>query len=106
MSKIHKLPIRLTGWDYWKIYFERVFGGTGNIAIKKRDKDYITFLSEDSSSVINKYNNIDTESILYGKIPKIIWTMWWQGEENLPEIPKECLRRMKLIQHNGGGGIL
>lgn len=33
---------------------------------------------------------------------KIIWTLWWQGYDNAPEIVKYCVDNMKKLAHKNG----
>lgn len=35
---------------------------------------------------------------------KIIWTLWWQGEENAPELVKKCIESMKI--HANGAEVV
>ena len=50
-------------------------------------------LDNEFAPISQKYSNIKTSD--NGKIPHIIWIMWWQGENSMPEIPKACLKSVR-----------
>ena len=35
---------------------------------------------------------------------KFIWTLWWQGEKNAPEIVKKCFNNMK--KYSNGARVI
>ncbi len=39
-------------------------------------------------------NTVPTETSQH-PVPKIIWTCWWQGEENMPPVVKRCIASMR-----------
>lgn len=61
-----------------------------------------SFLKRLLKNIINKYKVIDqshpTIDIMVSNSP--IWTCWWQGEENMPEVIKTCYIR---LQKNSNG---
>ena len=60
-----------------------------------RCKETYNWLIKHYSYVIERHKNdhIDQTNI---EIPRRIWTMWWQGEENAPEIVKMCISSMRM----------
>lgn len=50
----------------------------------------------DTSKKVSYHSNI--------KKNNIIWTMWWQGEENAPMVIKECINSMRL--HSNGHQVI
>ena len=59
----------------------------------------INYLKNDCSDVIEKYKSLDYEPS--GKIPKVIWSLWWQPE-SVPPIPDTCLERIAKIAKEKG----
>lgn len=62
-------------------------------AFATKTKTITRFLKKEFKPICEKYNQIDY--IPKGPIPKIIWVLWWQGEENMPDIPKACLKSLR-----------
>lgn len=59
----------------------------------KKHKFIISYLENQLGDVIEKYSVMDddgTESDV-----RYIWTLWWQGEENAPDLVKACIARMR-----------
>lgn len=65
---------------------------------EKRHQKTKEFLIQHFDEFIENYNftqdNIENN--------KIIWTLWWQGYDNAPEIVKYCLDNMKKLAHENG----
>ena len=51
------------------------------------------YLTEEFRPIYEKYKTIDY--VPKGNVPRIIWILWWQGEENMPDIPKACLKSLR-----------
>ena len=62
-------------------------------AYKNKTRIISKHLTKEFQPIYNKYKNI--EYIPSGEIPKIIWIMWWQGEDNMPNVPKACIKSIK-----------
>ena len=59
-----------------------------------KDKVLLDWLRKNYGHVIQKYKNF-TEN--HGReSSNTIWTLWWQGEENAPEIVKKCFENVRL----------
>lgn len=90
--------------------FKLTFFKTWAVLVNKITKNkYRKVVSEKNNQVIEQY----LEKILREKAPSeetelyidytntdilpnnVIWTMWWQGEENVPEIIKRCIDSMR-----------
>ena len=96
---MQNLPWRLVKWDNYKIWMAKVLGKSGGIEEERKDSDYISFLFRDCYDLIKKYQGSEFYHIsLNDSIPKIIWTMWWQGIDSMPEIPKICLARFSCVE--------
>ena len=61
----------------------------------KKYRMILNYIEADCSIVIEKYKGITYTPA--EKIPKQIWTLWYD-ESNLKEIPKACLTRMKKLK--------
>lgn len=69
-------------------------------AIEKYIKDvcadtYNTFIQEQNIHLEYQekaVSNLETDSTLKNNV---IWTMWWQGEENAPELIKKCIASIR-----------
>lgn len=66
---------------------------------RKMDKAVLKFLEDRYGKLIDKYKNCPLPSDGVGA-SGIIWTCWWQGEENAPLLVQKCL---KSIRQNAGG---
>ena len=51
------------------------------------------YLEKEFQPIYGKYASLDYTST--GAIPRIIWIMWWQGEESIPPISQACLNSIK-----------
>ena len=59
---------------------------------KQYDRKFTRILNQldkEFASIFEEYK--DTSFTLSGEIPRHIWVLWWQGEDNLPYIPHLCL---------------
>lgn len=65
---------------------------------EKRHKKTRDFLFYNFQNFIENYEFCIDNS----KNTKIIWTLWWQGYENAPEIIRYCLDNMKNLAKNNG----
>ena len=65
---------------------------------EKRHQKTKEFLKLHFDEFVENYNF--TQDNLENK--KIIWTLWWQGYDNAPEIVKYCLDNMKKLAHENG----
>lgn len=45
-------------------------------------------------------DDIMNRSVIVGNVPKHIYTMWWQGIEDAPEIIRFCINNMKKLNPN------
>ena len=61
----------------------------------KKYRMILDYIEADCSTIIEKYENITYT--LDSKIPKLIWTFWYD-ESNIKEIPKACIARMKNLE--------
>lgn len=71
---------------------------TAKYFYEKRHKVTLDFLVNNFHEFIDNYDFIETNS----ENNKIIWTLWWQGYENAPEIVKYCLDNMRTLAHENG----
>ena len=62
-----------------------------------RNSELLKYLEKRFSKLLNCYAAEPTDShSSEGFIPKCYWTMWWQGEENMPEIIRRCMISKEL----------
>ena len=52
------------------------------------------YLINDNQELINKYQHTETNQIPIGETAPI-WVCWWQGEEQMPELVKQCYKLLK-----------
>lgn len=71
---------------------------TAKYFYEKRHKVTVDFLVNNFHEFINQYDFFEANT----ENSKIIWTLWWQGYENAPEIVKYCLDNMKIYAHKNG----
>ena len=70
-------------------------------------EDYIRLACPVTYSKLKKgvYDNIDkVENSDVDLLNNVIWTVWWQGEENAPEIVKMCINSMR--KHCNGHKVI
>ncbi len=58
-----------------------------------RDKVLINYLRKNCSDVLQKYKNLPENNT--NEPSNIIWSIWWQGEENAPEVVKRCFASVR-----------
>ena len=58
-----------------------------------REKILINWIRKNYSSVINKYKNLAENDT--NESSNIIWSIWWQGEDNAPEVVKICFASVR-----------
>ena len=78
------------------IWLEKALGGMGNKSADRKNRAIIDYLQNEASEIIARYKEMPAP--LSVEIPMRIWTLWWQGEENLPAIPRACIRKMRELQ--------
>ena len=60
-----------------------------------KDKVLINYLRENFSNVIKKYKNSSNKNNAAPNTNAPIWSLWWQGEEQAPEIVKLCFSNIR-----------
>lgn len=70
---------------------------TFNRAASLKHKRILAYLKENYSDFISSY---ESETVKQGENCGAVWTMWWQGEENVPEVVDMCLASMKRYKGN------
>ena len=63
-----------------------------------KDKVFLDLLKTNCCDVIQKYKNLPESNP--HESSGIIWSVWWQGEENAPETVKKCFASVR--KHCGG----
>ena len=66
--------------------------------VKKKHKYVLSYIDRKYSYLIDKYKNVPIKQTKSDK--HYIWVMWWQGEENAPDLVKMCL---SSIRKNANG---
>lgn len=91
----------------WKLSFETLISLLYFIPIFQNDSVYkmvqrkhsfvLSYLKEHYSYLIDQFKCYsDSESISKQiSTKKYIWVMWWQGEENAPDLVKMCIRSIR-----------
>ena len=71
--------------------------------VQKKHEFVISYLEENYSYLIEKYKNLKSDL----KYPEKnnIWVMWWQGEQNAPDLVKMCISSIK-INANGADVVV
>ena len=95
-----KKKIRL----YKEFGFKVAFASISSTAFRRpmaitryKDKVLINYLKKNNYNVIQKYKSLNINRN-HGS-SDIIWSMWWQGEDNAPEIVKACFASVR--RHSG-----
>lgn len=68
-------------------------GGKGD-RLDLEFKALTDYLINDNQELINKYQHKKTNQTPIGKTAPI-WICWWQGEEQMPELVKQCHKLLK-----------
>lgn len=87
----------------WNLSFNTLLGFMSlnkhfqnNFFLRHADKKHeyiISYLEKEFASLIEKYKSIPEETNTTNE--KTIWTLWWQGEQNAPDLVKACLEQLK-----------
>lgn len=77
----------------WRLHFLKL----SNWAHKKKDDWILQYLYDILEEVINKYK--DDDYVGDREEDASIWVCWWSGEENAPDLVKQCI---KSIRKNSG----
>ena len=89
----------------WKLSFETLIGllyfnpcfqkdWVYNI-VQKKHKFVLGYLKQDFQNIIDKYKTETISTAIQIPKKKYIWVMWWQGEENAPELVKMCINSIR-----------
>lgn len=85
------------------LYFIPVFRNNFIYGIvEKKHKFVLDYLKTSCSSVIDSFRTVSDEKIEISK--HYIWVMWWQGEENAPDLVKLCIKSMR--ENSNGAEIV
>ena len=79
-----------------KIALSAAMASSFKRAVPLKQRRILSYLKENYSGFISSYKS---ETSSQAKNSGIIWTMWWQGEENAPETVKKCLASVR--SHKG-----
>ncbi len=68
---------------------------------QKKHEFILSYLRKELPDIIQEYKDVH-EIVNDGKVPeeRIIWTLWWQGEEDAPPLVKACINS---IRRNANG---
>jgi len=58
-----------------------------------KDKVILDYLEKNYSNIIQKYKSFTKKNL--NEKSNIIWSIWWQGEDNAPEIVKTCFSSVR-----------
>lgn len=93
--------------EYAKIYYEADYSvykyGSADVTYKKlsvKDDYIINYIQNLCGDVIEKYKNTVPIAEPTSNRDGNIWIYWWQGESDMPEIVKACV---KSIRENSAG---
>lgn len=63
---------------------------------EKKHKSICNYLKKELKDIIQKYKTeTKATTILSKKAEKIIWVLWWNGEEKMPELISACINSIK-----------
>lgn len=82
------------------IFLPRVLARLGFKSFYSGSKVAERFISQNLKDVISKYVNVECSNAKTLQTPNIIWIFWWQGEEYMPSVIRECY---KSIVRNANG---
>ena len=87
LGMLYKLRLK----PLWIHYI--INGGKGD-RLDLEFKALTDYLINDNQELINKYQHKKTNQTPIGKTAPI-WICWWQGEEQMPELVKQCHKLLK-----------
>ncbi|MBQ7154969.1 MAG: capsular polysaccharide synthesis protein [Synergistaceae bacterium] len=64
------------------------------LTARLKDRVMLSYLKENYGYVIARHKNAKKPEVL-GEVPAPVWSMWWQGEGNLPEVISLCFRNIR-----------
>ncbi len=82
----------------FKTTFPVVLASSFKSASNLQHRAVMKYLKRKYAYVIEKYKSLKPEHKISQNMP--LWSMWWQGEENAPEIVKLCFARMREYSGN------
>ena len=73
-------------------FFSLMWGMLGRINIEKKHQSIEWYLKRDLNEVVRKYK-YERQPILPNakEAEKIIWVLWWEGEDEMPELVRACI---------------
>ncbi len=77
----------------FKTTFPVVLASSSKSASNLQHRAVLKYLRRKYAYVIEKYKSQKPEHKISQNMP--LWSMWWQGEDNAPEIVKLCFARMR-----------
>ncbi len=60
-----------------------------------KDKVLINWLRKNYGDIIQKYKSFSKNKGTHQEASNLIWSIWWQGEENAPEVVKTCFASIR-----------
>jgi len=61
---------------------------------------YMNYLKKNYGYIFDKYKKIDFITKNSKKADEKIWVLWWQGEDDMPDIIKKCYKSVKKHSNN------
>jgi hypothetical protein len=65
-----------------------------SLTARWKDRVMLSWLKEHYAYVIDRHMNAKKPGIS-GEAPAPVWSMWWNGEENMPEVVAMCFRNIR-----------
>ena len=68
-----------------------------NFTARLRDRVFLNWLKKNYGNIILKYKNAENSPVILNETENSspIWCVWWQGEENLPEVIDLCFSNIR-----------
>ena len=77
------------------LYYHESFRSFINLRFAdKKHKLILDYLENNFKYVISKYEKV-LEKDIKDQQERYIWTLWWQGEDKMPQIVKACHKQLK-----------
>ena len=109
MLVFHKLTTRYRERGFWALltYITRKTAPHLSFVGRMMHKFVLSYLRKHYDYVIQRYKHYTPSPSASNRLPEyegVIWSMWWQGEENLPKVVQLC--RASLKRHCGNHKII
>ncbi len=79
------------------LYFQKPFKKEWVFRIVRKKHEYVlNYLKTNYQYVLDRWESVPmTENLIQTPEKRYIWIMWWQGQENAPELIRKCIESIR-----------